>query len=165
MSSKLGELILDEIESKLKVDARGMTWSQSWNPNSEYPSIRGGITRDPKRRSTRKIQICLKVQCNYASNFQCTRKNYWSQVIAQGLQRSVNDYHDRCKWRYSPRKRSCNYILQEQTMLSHLKNCGTRTTTAEEPHFGPSTCLKRSYNTHTDGQVHHLWKTGTRDRV
>jgi hypothetical protein len=56
-----------------------LTWSRSWNPDSESPNLHRALsveepiihpkvagsdilTRDPKRRATRKIQSSLKVQ-------------------------------------------------------------------------------------------------------
>jgi len=87
VSAKLEALTLDEIESKMVIEARDIDVDQKWNPDSEHPNIRLALiveeliihlkgvgsnilTRDrkrrlasfPKRRVTRKIQTSLKVQ-------------------------------------------------------------------------------------------------------
>jgi hypothetical protein len=96
VSAKFEELTLDEIESKMLIEARDIDVESKWNPDSEHPNIRRALsaeeliihlkgagsnilTRDrkrrlasfPKRRATRKIRTSLKVALDPRLVFQC----------------------------------------------------------------------------------------------
>ena len=74
LSTKLEELNLDEIESKMVIEARNIDVESRWNLDSEHPNIRRALIveepiihlkgaesnipiRDPKRRATRMHQV------------------------------------------------------------------------------------------------------------
>jgi hypothetical protein len=180
MNTKLEELTLDEIETKMVIDARDID-VESKVGSAEHPNIcralimeepiihlKGAesniLTRDPKQKTgkfpkkkgykkdsdesegagatmhqvysvlarTGPEEWTLRIICSYDLN----------QVIAQGLQRSCNDYRDRCKWRYSACKRSRKYLLQNPTWLRHFYKCFTRTRTGSKPHLVPQLTSK-----------------------